>query len=57
MTVHVDDPRSTRCTAREPDGTGGTVEIDVRSAVLYCRERLVVDSYEVLGTDPSFPPG
>ncbi len=42
---------------RGPDGSGGTVEIDVRSAVLYCRERLVVDSYEVLGVDPSFPTG
>jgi hypothetical protein len=33
------------------------VAIDARTAVLYCRERLVVDSYEVLGIDPSFPPG
>lgn len=57
VTVHVDDPRATKCTMSEPDGTGGTVTIDVRSAVLYCRERLVVDSYEVLGVDPSFPPG
>ncbi len=57
VTVHVDDPRSTKCTMNEPDGTGGTVTIDVRTAVLYCRERLVVERYEVLGVDPSFPPG
>ena len=57
VTVHVDDARATKCTLREHDGTGGTVEIDARSAVLYCRERLVVDALEVLGTDPSFPPG
>ncbi len=55
VTVHVDDPRSTRCTMIEGDGTGGFVEIDPRTAVLYCRERLVVESYEVLGTDPDFP--
>lgn len=57
VTVHVDDPRSTKCTMSEPDGVGGTVTIDVRTAMLFCRERLVVDTYEVLGVDPSFPPG
>ena len=57
VTVHVDDPRSSKCSVSEPDETGGTVTVDVRAAVLYCRERLVVDMYEILGTDPSFPPG
>ena len=27
---------------------------DPANAVLYCRERFVVDSYEVIGTDPDF---
>jgi hypothetical protein len=56
VTVHVDDSRSTRCTMSELVGEE-LVAIDARTAVLYCRERLVVDSYEVLGIDPSFPPG
>ncbi len=54
VTVHVDDPRSTRCAITESDGAGGTVEVDERTAVLFCRERLVVDSFDVIGTDPSF---
>jgi hypothetical protein len=53
VTVHVDDPRSTRCTMTEGDGADAT-KIDDRTAVLYCREQFVVDSYEVLGTDPDF---
>jgi len=35
-------------------------EVDPVLAELYCREQFVVDSYEVIGTDPdftySFPP-
>jgi hypothetical protein len=54
-TVHVDDARSTRCGMRGIDSEGAVVEIDPRTAVLWCRERLVVDSYEVIGTDPNFP--
>jgi hypothetical protein len=51
--VHIDDARSTRCSITlgppsEPE------RVDERTAVLYCRERFVVDSYEVLGTDPNF---
>jgi hypothetical protein len=56
VTVHVDDSRSDRCTMSELVGEE-LVAIDPRTAVLYCRERLVVDSYDVLGIDPSFPPG
>jgi hypothetical protein len=52
-TVHLDDPRSTRCSITlgppsEPE------MIDERTAILLCRERFVVDSYEVLGIDPNF---
>jgi hypothetical protein len=58
VTVHVDDPRSTRCTMIEGDEAGGlTRAVDARTAVLYCRERLVVESYEIIGTDPDFPYG
>lgn len=31
--------------------------VDQRSAELYCRERFVVEDYEVLGTDEDFPRG
>jgi hypothetical protein len=54
--VHVDDPRSTRCSITEGFGADA-ITVDDRTAVLYCRERLVVESYEVLGTDPDFRPG
>jgi hypothetical protein len=54
MTVHVDDPRSTKC--QMVDGAGAdAVTIDKRTAIFYCRERLVVDSVQNLGPDPSFP--
>jgi hypothetical protein len=56
VTVHIDDPRSTNCAMTEADDTGDiTVKVDPRTAVLFCRERLVVDTYEVIGTDPDFP--
>ena len=42
----------------EPDETGAaTLPVDPRTAVLQCREQLVVESYKVLGADPSFPLG
>jgi hypothetical protein len=53
VTVHVDDARATRCTMTDGVGSDAT-RIDDRTAVLYCRERFVVDSFEVLGTDPDF---
>lgn len=55
VTVHVDDQRATRCTLSELAETGDLAPIDARTAVLWCRERLVVDSYDVIGTDPDFP--
>jgi hypothetical protein len=58
VTVHVDDPRATKCVMAEPVGSGtDLVPVDARTAVLQCREQLVVESFEVLGADPSFPLG
>ena len=58
VTVHVDDPRSTNCSITLADASGTPTEVvDARTAVLFCRERLVVDSYEIIGTDPDFPSG
>jgi hypothetical protein len=56
VTVHVDDPRSTKCSIALADSSGApTIEIDARTSVLLCREQLVVESYDITGTDPSFP--
>jgi hypothetical protein len=57
VTVHVDDSRATKCVMAMPDDSGTTRVVDARTAVLQCREELVVESFEVLGTDPSFPFG
>lgn len=54
VTVHVDDARSARCSIREFDDADTLVAVDAATAVYICREQLVVDSYEVLGTDPDF---
>jgi hypothetical protein len=58
VTVHVDDARSQKCSMSEPgEAAGTTFVVDPRTAVLYCRERFVVESYDVIGADPSFPLG
>jgi hypothetical protein len=58
VTVHVDDSRATKCVITEADETGEPkFPVDARTAVLQCREQLVVESYLVLGTDPDFPLG
>jgi hypothetical protein len=57
VTVHVDDSRATKCVMAEPDDSGVMRAVDARTAVLQCREQLVVESFDVLGTDPSFPLG
>jgi hypothetical protein len=60
VTLHVDDARAARCRISELDsGPSADVLIPVprETAVYYCREQLVVDSYEVLGTDPDFRGG
>lgn len=54
VTLHVDDSRSSRCQMVDGEGASA-VTVDKRTAVFYCRERLVVDSVENLGPDPSFP--
>jgi hypothetical protein len=56
-TVHVDDPSSSKCTmsdaALRRDDPARV--LPAASVKLYCRERLVVESYESLGMDPRFP--
>ncbi len=49
-TVHVDDPAAAGCSITIQDQP----PTPAATAVMYCREQLVVDSYEVLGTDPDF---
>jgi hypothetical protein len=55
-TTHLDDPASATCSmywADLPEGDPGRV-VPPATARLVCRERLVVDSYETLGSDPDF---
>jgi hypothetical protein len=53
---HYDDPAASTC--RIASGAEGEETVaDERAAVFYCRERFVIDSYEVLGTDPTYPDG
>jgi hypothetical protein len=47
---HFDDGAATTCVI-SPGIEGSEVPADPRAAVMYCRERFVVDSYEVIGTD------
>jgi hypothetical protein len=54
-TLHVNDPLSGTCAMSELGDGGALVPINHDTAVLYCRERFVLDSYEILGTDPTFP--
>ncbi|HTK45457.1 MAG TPA: hypothetical protein VL749_08920 [Patescibacteria group bacterium] len=57
VTVHVDDSRATKCTMSELSDSGTPLPVDARTAVFQCREQLVVESYDALGADPSFPLG
>jgi hypothetical protein len=50
VTGHFNDPASSTCVI----GLAGAEEINRPMAELYCRERFVVDTYEVIGTDPDF---
>jgi hypothetical protein len=54
VTGHFSDPRSTTCSMTTFVGERAS-PVDPRTAELYCRERFVVDTFEVLGTDPDFP--
>ena len=49
-TVHVDDPAAGGCSIQ----IQGQAAVPAATSVLYCREQLVVDSFEVLGMDPDF---
>jgi hypothetical protein len=54
VTGHFNDPASSTCTMSTFDGERA-VSVDPRTAELLCRERFVVDAYEVIGNDPHFP--
>jgi hypothetical protein len=55
---HVGDGRAAECAIAVPTGPEASpVPIAPASAELYCLQRFVVESYEVLGVDPDFPFG
>jgi hypothetical protein len=54
VTGHFSDPASATCEVSMWDGLQVRA-LDPRTAALYCREQFVVDSLEVIGTDPAFP--
>ena len=55
---HFDDPASQRCELSVSiDGTDALVQVPERFAIATCRQEFVVESYEILGTDPDFPLG
>ena len=55
---HFDDPAASTCVIHEGVGLEGTLEpIGTALSVDYCRRRFVVETYEVLGPDPSFEGG
>lgn len=53
-TLHVDDPAAETCSVSL--GSDGTTWTDSQEGPqLFCREQLVIDSIEVLGSDPNWP--
>jgi hypothetical protein len=52
-TVHVDDPAAATCTFTWAID-GPTFPVPTTTATNWCRERLVVDSYMVIGVDPNY---
>jgi hypothetical protein len=54
VTGHFSDPASTSCSMSTFDGELA-IAVDPRTAELYCRERFVVDTFEMIGTDPNYP--
>jgi hypothetical protein len=56
---HFDDPRAATCKVSVVVGpaTDLLTPVPPDDAVLYCRQRFVVESFEVLGTDPRFHGG
>ena len=52
---HFDDPRAGECRIAEPDPgnpDGSPMPIPAADALQYCRERFVVESFEITGTGP-----
>ena len=54
VTGHFSDPASSTCSMSTFDGERA-FPVDSRTAEVLCRERFVVDGFDVLGTDPDFP--
>jgi hypothetical protein len=54
VTLHVDDPAASSCRMSGLGSDGELVPIPDRTAVALCRQQLVVESYEIIGTDPDF---
>jgi hypothetical protein len=51
-TLRVDHPAASRCTyTPEPSDGAGDFTHDPMGALVFCRERLVLESFEVIGTD------
>lgn len=54
VTGHFNDERSTTCTITPGPELGDIAAVSAEAAQWYCRERFVVESWEVIGTDPAF---
>jgi hypothetical protein len=54
VTVHLFDARAEGCSIVDGEGAAA-VTVPAETARQFCRERLAVESFEVLGTDPRFP--
>jgi hypothetical protein len=50
---HFNDAASTTCEVTTYDGEQ-PIAVDQQTAELYCREHFVADSFEVIGTDPTY---
>jgi hypothetical protein len=57
VTVHLEDPAASTCAVKAVNDSGTLVSIAPAAAGTWCRSQLVVERYDVLGTDPRFPPG
>jgi hypothetical protein len=55
MRGHFDDPRSSECSIEMPEVLNRP-PVDDADAETWCRQHFVVEGYDVLGSDPSFPP-
>ena len=50
-TFHVDDPAAATCTYTDPGLTSPALDYDPVAFQIFCREQLVLESFEVIGTD------